>query len=489
MQDKLEKRATKDGEYVSKTDTFLEEMKESFAKQIEEQNRGNRFSEGLKDSESVGVFKSSGRYETYADENTKGKNRKKTGESVLEEKESKEKNNRKSTEEKIAEKENSKEKKVKEENKNENQAAVSDYINLNMEKPKKKKMPVFAKVLVAVFAILIVVGGTGAYYVNYVLGQATIVDAEEEDVYIPVEEETFDQDEKSEDAEEIDPEEVLWGKLKKLAKKEEDVINILLVGEEDLGEEENGRGRTDCMIIATISKKEKALKLTSLMRDMYVQIPGYSDNKLNAAYRNGGMSLLEETIELNFGVAVDGYVLVDFDAFEDVIDALGGVEIKLSEIEAKYLNTHNYISKKKYRTVKAGKQVLNGNQARGYTRIRYVKTANGLTDDWGRNYRQRKVLKAIFKKYKSKSAVELVAMLPDILKLVTTDLTKKDMMGYIGTVLTINAEKLETMSIPVKGSFSLPYINGMSVILPKLETNQVELHKFLFGEDEEESEG
>ncbi len=356
---------------------------------------------------------------------------------------------------------------------------------------RKGKAPLAVKILAVLVIVLAAAGGAGAYYVNYVLGQATIVDANQEDYRIPVEQETFEQDEDGEgreNAEVIDPEEVLWGKLKKLSKKEEDVVNILLAGEEDLGEMEGSRGRTDCMMIATISKKEKALKLTSLMRDTYVQIPGYSDNRLNAAYRNGGMSLLEETIEVNFGVAVDGYVLVDFDSFEDVIDALGGVEIKLSEAEANYLNTHNYISKKKYRNVKPGKQILNGNQARGYARVRFVRTSNGLTDNWGRNYRQRKVLKAIFKEYKSKSALELVSMLPDILSLVTTDLSKKDLMGFIGTILTIHAEKLETLNVPVDGSFTLPNINGMDVVLPNLEKNQVELHKFLFGDEEEKEE-
>lgn len=453
MERKLGKENAQNKNYVSKTDVFLKEMNESLAQQVVEHNNSknrDRFSAGIKNTEAIGTFKSSESSQTTQQE-TKNKSFS---------------NSKKETKE--------------------NPKILKDYVNIDLGKPKKKKIPVFAKILISFVIILVLIGATAAYYINYVLGRATIVNADEEENYIPVTEEVFEQDEKKEDAQVIDPEEVLWGKLSKLAKKEEDVINILLVGEEDLGEEEYGRGRTDCMIIATISKKENALKLTSLMRDMYVQIPGYSDNKLNAAYRNGGMGLLEETIELNFGVAVDGYILVDFDAFENVIDALGGVEIKLSKIEANYLNRKNYISKKKYRNVKPGKQILNGNQARGYSRVRYVRTPNGLTDDWGRNYRQRKVLNAIFKKYKSKSAVELVAMLPKIMELVTTDLTKKDMLGYIGTILTINAEKLETMSVPVTGSFTMPYINGMSVLLPNLEKNQAELHDFLFGKEESE---
>lgn len=435
MAEDLKKNASETEQYKSKTDQFLEQMNETLAKQVEEHSTADRFSAGIKNTESVGTFKSSGLHEKNPEDSKQP-------------------------------------------------ITVGDYLDLNAEKPKKKKLPLAGKILIGFAVVLLLICGAGAYYINFVLDQATIVEAEKESVPIPVEQETFEQDEKKEGAVEIDPEEVLWGKLSKLARKEEDVVNILLVGEEDLGEEEYGRGRTDCMIIATISKKENALKLTSLMRDMYVQIPGFSDNKLNAAYKNGGIALLEETIELNFGVAVDGYVLVDFDSFENVIDALGGVEIKLSKIEADYLNKKNYISKKKYRNVKPGKQILNGNQARGYTRIRYVRTANGLTDDWGRNYRQRKVLNAIFQEYKSKNVVELVGMLPDILSLVTTDLTKKDMLGYIGTILTINADKLETMSVPVQGSFTMPYINGMSVLLPNLETNRKELHDFLFGSDE-----
>lgn len=455
--------------YISKTDHFLKEMNESFAKQVEEHSKTDRFSAGIKDTESVGTFQSSLQQKNEEEIHLKtasGLNNLHKNTNILQKEE----------------------KPSKKQLKSEKTLTVGDYLDKNaLALKKKKKIPLAGKILIGFTVILLFIGGSIAYYVNYAMEQATIVDADEQVVPIPVSEETFDRDEKQEDAVEIDPEEVLWGKLSKLARKEEDVVNILLVGEEDLGEEEYGRGRTDCMIIATISKKENALKLTSLMRDMYVQIPGFSDNKLNEAYRNGGMPLLEKTIELNFGVTVDGYILVDFDSFEDVIDALGGVEIKLSKIEANYLNKKNYISKKKYRNVKPGKQILNGNQARGYTRIRYVRTANGLTDDWGRNYRQRKVLNAIFQKYKSKSVIELVGMLPEIFSLVTTDLTKKDMLGYIGTVLTINADKLETMSIPVSGSFTMPYINGMSVLLPDLGKNQVELHNFLFGDDEEKT--
>ena len=140
------------------------------------------------------------------------------------------------------------------------------------------------------------------------------------------------------------------------------VINILLVGS-DHGAIKGDHGRSDSIMIATVNFKTKELKLTSLMRDMYVEIPGHGHNKLNAAYAFGGVELLYQTIAKNFGIKIDKYCVVDFSTFEKVINKVGGVEISLEEKEAKYLNTTNYISKKKYRNVKVGKQTLNGNQA------------------------------------------------------------------------------------------------------------------------------
>ena len=134
------------------------------------------------------------------------------------------------------------------------------------------------------------------------------------------------------------------------------------------------------------------------MRDMYVEIPGHGHNKLNAAYAFGGVELLYQTIAKNFGIKIDNYCVVDFSTFEKVINKVGGVEISLEEKEAKYLNTTNYISKKKYRNVKVGKQTLNGNQALGYARVRYVVSKKYGDGDFGRTGRQRAVLQAALNK-------------------------------------------------------------------------------------------
>lgn len=277
---------------------------------------------------------------------------------------------------------------------------------------------------------------------------------------------------------EIDPDSVNWGTNGSL-RQDKNTLNILLVGEEKIND--GKRGRSDSIMIATMNVKQKAIKLTSLMRDMYVQIPGYSDNKLNSAYHTGGMPLLKETIQLNFDIELDGAVLVDFNDFESLIDKLGGVEITLTESEANYLNTTNYISNPANRNVRVGTQTLNGNQALGYTRIRYRKSINGEADDFGRTSRQRIVLNAIFEKYKSKNIAELVLLINDILPLVETDIPKSDIVSYAGTFVTLGTTKLETMRLPIDQGFTRAYIRKMDVLLPDLPANIDALHTFIFG--------
>jgi len=267
------------------------------------------------------------------------------------------------------------------------------------------------------------------------------------------------------------------------ARVEEGVTNILLLGEEAI-DSGSGRGRTDLMMIATINTKDKTLKLTSLMRDVLVQIPGHQDNKLNAAYEIGGVPLLYKSIELNFDIKMQGYALVGFDDFEDIINKLGGVRISLTEEEASYLNNNNYISKPEYRTVVKGSQVMNGNQALGYCRIRYVETEDNQLNDYGRTSRQRVLLNAIFEKYKSKSLPEVVLLCNEVLPLITTDMKEEDFESYIKAAVTMGLSDMENLRIPVDYSFDEGYVRKMAVLIPDLSANIEVLHHFIFGDTE-----
>ena len=104
-------------------------------------------------------------------------------------------------------------------------------------------------------------------------------------------------------------------------------MNILLVGSNRRSDEE-AAGRSDSSMIATIKFKTKELKLTSIMRDIYVEIPGHGRDKLNSAYAYGGVELLYQTIAKNFGIKIDKYCVVDFDTFEKVINEVGGIKIR-----------------------------------------------------------------------------------------------------------------------------------------------------------------
>lgn len=348
-----------------------------------------------------------------------------------------------------------------------------DYV----ETKKKSRFPRWLKILSIVFSVVMVVSIGGMYAVSHYLDRINYTDWSNTEKLS----EEFDQDD-IDGLDVVDPNSISLSSGGSL-RTDQDVINILLVGEEAMFDG-GSRGRTDSMMIATINVKQKALKLTSIMRDLYVAIPGYSDNKLNAAYHNGGMPLLKQTIEENFDIELDGSVLVNFAGFEEIINRLGGVEITLTANEAAYLNRTNYISNPIYRNVRAGTQTLNGNQALGYSRVRYVRTETE-SDDFGRTSRQRTVLNAIFDKYKSKSLPELVTILYDILPLVTTDINKSTIMDYLTTVVTLGTTELETMRIPVDNAFSNSSVRGMSVLLPNsLQDNIDALHTFIFGSEE-----
>ena len=253
---------------------------------------------------------------------------------------------------------------------------------------------------------------------------------------------------------------------------DENIINILVVGA-DKRESWSESGRSDCVMIATIVKKHKCLKLTSLMRDMYIDIPNHGKSKFNSAYSYGGISLLYQTIAYNFDLKLDGYVLVDFGAFKKVINKIGGVDVELTEAEANYL-----IKAYKRGTVTKvvpGMQTLNGKQALAYVRIRQDAAA-----DFGRTARQRTVMQAIFTKVKTKSYSQLLELAETVMPYVQTDLETDEIYGYLKDIIMMGTTTLEQKRIPVDNSYTSQRINNMAVLVPDLTVNKQELQNFIF---------
>jgi LCP family protein required for cell wall assembly len=284
-------------------------------------------------------------------------------------------------------------------------------------------------------------------------------------------------------AEEVDPSQIVWPDHPGEGRKEEGVYNVLLIGEEAIGSG-TARGRTDVIIVATLNTKNKTVKLTSLMRDMLVQIPGYKDNKLNSAFEKGGVDLLYETIALNFDLRLDGCVKVNFENFEKIIDQLGGLDLTLTSGEANYLNSTNYISDPANRNVVEGKQHMNGNQVLGYSRVRKRATITGENNDYGRTDRHRIVLNAIFDKYKTKSKVELASVMLKVLPMITTDIDSKNFEQLLNTFIEMGTMEMSQLRIPADGTFTDNVkVRGMDVLIPDLGENVEILHNFIFGDD------
>ena len=236
-------------------------------------------------------------------------------------------------------------------------------------------------------------------------------------------------------------------------------------------------------MIASIHTTDKKIRLTSLLRDTYVEIPEYGACKLNTVYAKGGIPLLYEVIQTNYKIKLDGYALVGFDAFEKVIDTLGGVEVTLTEEEAIYLQTHNYISKPEYRNVKAGTQMMNGNQVLGYCRVRYVANINGTKYDYGRTERQRMVLNEIFETYKNAGLTKWIQVLRDVLSMITTDIDQNLLEEMIFSVYDNRIIEIENFRVPVDGTFETPDQIGTvtSPLVVDWETNAKALQEFIYG--------
>lgn len=312
-------------------------------------------------------------------------------------------------------------------------------------------------VLIAVATTVLLVAVAMGFYVDYLMNQVHYVDPETTPTLTQQELDSLL-------AEEIIPqattEPTVHGKKAYLpVVKEERVINILLIGQDRRAGET--RARSDAMILCTFHTGSNTLTMTSFLRDLWVQIPGYGDNKLNAAYVAGGMKLLNETLEKNFGVHIDGNVEVDFQQFTQIIDMLGGIEIELRADEAKYLN--RALNSK---DLTSGVQTLNGQQALCYARIRSLDSDG----DFSRTGRQRKVLEALICKYRGAGVKTALTLLDDILPMVTTDMTKVQIVGYCWDLLPmLSSMQIVSQRIPAEGTFTTPVIRNMSVLLADMD--------------------
>lgn len=246
------------------------------------------------------------------------------------------------------------------------------------------------------------------------------------------------------------------------------VSNILLLGVDGSAESSS---RSDSMILISVDYAHGKIKLTSFLRDSWVEIPSKGKKaKLNAACSYGGPQLVVDTIEYNFGVDIDHFVMVDFDMFTQIIDSLGGVTVEVTKKEAKFINNTTR------QTVDYGEKVhLNGEEALVYCRIRK------LDSDYMRTYRQRKVITALINQAKTAGISKLIETMQEVFPLIQTDMSPGEITALAykagaGIVLF----DIEQNRVPIDEHMSAKTVNGQWVEVLDIEATKEYLIEYIY---------
>ena len=331
-------------------------------------------------------------------------------------------------------------------------------------------------IVLCVFLGIVLAAGIGlTIYVSYLSSLVERKDPvqetlSQEQIQEILQEETIDPDGTT--APVMQEDEMDWGEKEgEIIETADSVVNILLIGQD--ARPGQGRSRSDSMILVTFNTEAKTITMTSFLRDIYVQIPGYGGDKLNHTYVYGGMTLLNETLEQNFGVQVDGNIEVDFSRFPEVIDLLGGVDLELRYDEAATVNYHTgrYV-------LGSGMQHMDGEQTLAYSRIRKL----DADADFSRTNRQRKVLNSLFEKFRDSSLITLLGLVDDLLPMIATDMSNKEIVKLATDLFPMLADcTIISQRIPADGAYDFKTIRGMSCVVADMDAARKLLEETIGG--------
>lgn len=315
--------------------------------------------------------------------------------------------------------------------------------------PRKKKNKAGGKIVVAVLMMLLVciIGLFGYGY--SLLGEINYDDTITENAY-------------------VDKSELFSSKS---------VTNILIIGSDKRDYDGTEGQRSDSMILFSIDKLHRQIKLTSFLRDSFVYIPDADyEDKLNASFSYGGPQLTMDTIEYNFGVDIDHYVIINFEIFTQLIDLMGGITVDgVTEDELYYMvNTLHFDG------VNVGTNKLNGYKALWYCRMRY------LDNDFYRTQRQRKVIKSVIKQAASTNLFTLMDIVKQVVPNIETDIPRNELLGLgVGAALSFLRYDIVQQQIPASGTWWDENIDGSDVIALDLDENREILKNFILEKYEE----
>ena len=264
------------------------------------------------------------------------------------------------------------------------------------------------------------------------------------------------------------------------------VKNILLIGvDNDYAPGMDELGNSDGLMIASINPKTRQVVLTSLMRDIRVQIPDSYKTKLTLSYHYGGTQQLIDTIEYNFGVPIDNYVLVNYISVVNIVDAVGGLTMDVTADELYWMDDKirsvcelvgasyedNMLS-----TDQAGELELNGIQTAAYLRIRYAGN-----NDFDRTERARRVVLGLKDKAAAMSLTELDSLANTVLPYITTDLTQADIISLLLRFPALIKYDMLSDRIPIEGSYWLTNDENGAFVDIDYDANKEHLQSSIYG--------
>lgn len=314
---------------------------------------------------------------------------------------------------------------------------------------KKKKKNKKKWIILSLLLVVLIIAGIGIGYTASLLGKVDSVKIDEEQLDISNEvEEKY---------------------------KNTDIKNILLLG---IDSEDGETGRSDSIMILSVDNVHNKLKLSSIMRDSYVDIKGHGKDKINHAYAFGGPELSISTINTNFDLNIKDFATVNFDSLPKVVDQLGGIDLDITSGDLKYINSYigSLNAEKKTNAANitsTGSQHVNGIQALAYARIRY----DG--GDQERTHRHRIILEALFNTIKSTNKTQYPSILSELLPLVKTSLNSGDILKLATSSVSLSGGLVQDR-FPRDDNGAGQMINGVYYqTFDKAKTVE-QMHQFIF---------
>lgn len=250
--------------------------------------------------------------------------------------------------------------------------------------------------------------------------------------------------------------------------KDKDVVNVLLVGS-DSRDPDAEMGRSDTMMLVSFNKAEEKATVISFLRDSLVEIDGYGQSKLGHTFAYGGVGLTINTLNKQFDLDIQNYIIINFENLVGIIDELGGIRVNLTEEEAEYYRANGMPD------IQAGDVTLTGSQALAHARNR------SLDNDFGRTRRQRSVLYGIYNKVmEQKDPQAIMSLITYCMTQVSTNMDVTELYNIATDVMSIEHLRTQQAAVPKDGTYEFGTYEGMSVLNLDMDANRQYIKELLY---------